>query len=349
MRFYKIEFTPPKAKTYTFTMASAVDRMTLVTSTTFQIKNKLKLELNEKNPYAVRVTFTIQQFSDAGIYTPSVLTIYNPDTSFFTNGDGLVGGSVSIEAGIKRDSLFAKKLGTTESSNDRIFVGTISRVIPSYQGREPSVAFVLSPVEMGTKNAEVREYTIQKGDQLAKVFKTALSDMMPTARVEIDKSAESLTLQNKQTYVLKTDYFNSVIHEAEYLGMKIAVENNVFTIYDAKSALEREYATFEPIAADFLSQPEWQTLSTIQCTFAMRGDLSIGQKIRLPAYMALSTQSLTGDVASLSGVTHKASIIAQGEFTITSIFHQGDSRNVAAESWATTISASNEKNLSSGG
>lgn len=306
--------------------------LSLANSATSQV---LQLKLDESNAYGLRITFNIQAFQDAALYVPSVLTIYNPSTSYFTNAHGLEGAKVMLRAGIKPSPL-TSKLDLTPSLNDLLYIGVVARAVPDYMSKDPSIALLLSPVSFDAI-PEPFTASLNKGEKVGEFFKKVLTQMFSALKVVVDVSAESVTLQDKTKWAFKVTSLDEVLSALDSFNLKVATEGDTFTIMAKKANLERAFAPFKPKAQDFIAQPEWQTLSELQCSFALRSDLKIGQKVIFDGTMATSAQSLVSEPSSLSGITHTNALLLAGEFEIVSIWHQGDSRGIGSESWATNV------------
>lgn len=319
---------------------------------------QFNLQFNEKNPYALGIKFNIQSFYESSNYTPSVLVIYNPITSFFSQSQGLKGMDIVVEAGIK-PSVFTDKLGLTTSSNNILFRGKVSRIVPQYNGVNPSAHLLLSSIMLDNqggeksstadndkKSEEGYNFIVEKGDVIADATVKTLNNMFGDLAIEILDSAKNVTLQDTQTLQRNVKDFNELVKLVKSLGVGIAVEATQIALYGINAGLKREAKTFEPKLQDFLSQPEYQNASTIQCAFGLRGDLRLGTKIKMPNNTIMSGGSLLSQSGSLAGISNVNAVIASGEYNITGIWHTGDSRNSSALSWATTISATNTTNLS---
>lgn len=353
MRYYKLVFSGSDTKTTTSKSIDKNDKGTSTISVKLierKFNNYFELELNEKNPYALGIKFNIQSFYDSSTYTPSSLQIINPPTEFFSQSRGLVGMNISITAGIKQ-SIFTKKLDLTPSTNDLLWTGIIARAIPQWSGINPSVSLLLTNTLIDNNSEENNgNYIckIEKGEIIADGIKNTLNEMFPKVQVEINEDAKSITLADKQTNQREIKNFRELSNFASQLNLGLAVESNKVIIYSTKEGYEIKKTPFMPKPQDFLSQPEWQNDSTIQCSFGMRGDLSLRQIIKMPSMVSNASALLgSGDsTGSLAGISNaNAVILSNEEFKITGIWHSGDSRNSGALAWATTISATNETNL----
>ena len=337
MRFYDIEFN-----LNTSTKADLLNDMAIKSgsnqyfSSKGAINNNLHFVLDETNPYAIRITFNIQHFSDAGVYTPSVLTMYNPPTSFFSCAGALVGSTVKISAGIK-PSVFTSKLNLSTDVNTLLYIGNVARVVPQYTGKDPSVAILLGSF-IDSNNTEQVE-PLEKGGSISEYLQKILNKLYPSVSVEIAENAKDKTLQDKQTYQNKFSKLDEVSALANKFGLRLAIMANKIKIYDMENPKDDSIEPFKPKEQDFLTQPELQSLSEIQCVFALNASLQLGQDIELPSGMAMNGGSLLEDSNALAGVSNLNALITSGTYTIKGIWHTGDSRNSSAEAWATTISA----------
>lgn len=312
----------------------------------------INLKFDEKNPYALGIKFNIQAFYDSSTYTPSTLTIINPPTAFYSQSQGLLGMDIKVEAGIK-PSVFTSKLELTASTNNILFIGKVARVVPQWGGLNPSVTFLLSSVmsdSTGDNSSHI--CIIEKGEKIADSLTNTLREMLPDISVEIVDSAIDMTLQDNQTMQREVKSYMDLVNLAKQLGIGFAVDKNRVIMYGIKKGYENSVSPFEPKPQDFLSQPEFQNHSTIQCVFGLRGDLQLTQKVKMPKNTVLSSGGLTGgsgggvsQTGSLAGVSNANAIIASDDYKITGIWHTGDSRNSSALAWATTISATSTKNL----
>lgn len=312
----------------------------------------INLKFDEKNPYALGIKFNIQAFYDSSTYSPSTLTIINPPTVFYSQSRGLVGMDIKLEAGIK-PSVFTSKLNLTDSTNNILFIGKVARVVPQWGGLNPSVTFLLSSVMNDSKN-DTSSYVciIEKGEKITDSLKATLREMLPEVSVEIVESANDMTLQDNQTMQREIKSYMDLVNLAKQLGVGFAVDKNKIIMYGIKAGYKNDVSPFEPKPQDFLSQPEFQNHSTIQCVFGLRGDLQLQQKISMPKNTVLGSGGLTGGsggsaslTGSLAGVSNANAIIASDDYNITGIWHTGDSRNSSALAWATTISATTLNNL----
>lgn len=309
-----------------------------------------KMVLDKNNPYALGIKFNIQSFSDSNAYIPSTLTITNPATSFFTNTQGLLEMDVTLKAGIT-PSVYTNKLQLTQSTNDILYIGKVARVVPQWQGLNPSITLLLSSTIVETRKDENGNIVekgyiciIEKGGVIAEGLKNTLADMLPSLIVEITESAKTMTLQDNQTMQREVKNFIEITNLATQLGITFAIDKNKLIMYSKKKGYNNNVLPFKPKLQDFLSQPEYQNHSTIQCIFGLRGDLQLQQELEMPKIM-LNAGSLINDTGSLAGISNANALIDSNTYKITGIWHTGDSRNSSALAWATTISATSTKNL----
>lgn len=299
--------------------------------------DKYIFELNEKNPSAPRLTFSIASFSDALLYAPSVITIYNVSTSMFSNSDIFVGKTLTLTAGLKQGVL-TNKAGITPSTNDLIYFGTVMRCVPNFTGQDTSISFYV--VSFPSKLNKPYEVSLNQGEQVIAKIESLLSNVLnnPNFTISHEPTAESITHQSKETHQLKASSVEEVLNIAKGFNLAGALEMNGIKFYTRDNSPKSAMINFKPQASDFLSQPSWETIVKMSCVFHLRGDLRIFQKIEMPSTLLTNLTPLVSS-GSLAGVNYKPRLIFGGTFTITTILHIGDSRSSNAEAWSTTIEA----------
>lgn len=300
------------------------------------IQGGITFELSEKNPSAPRLTFNIQAFSQAFLYTPSIITLYNVSTDFFTNSQYFIDKVLTLEAGVD-SSILSDKAGITPSSNNTLYIGVINRVVPNFTGLDTSVTFYVTSFKRD--RTEKQQEPVNRGEVVANKLQSLLTKVLdnPNYAINVDKSASSIVSESDQTGPLIASTFDDVVQLASSYGISLALEQNTFTFYQDK--FDVAAPPFIPNANDFVAQPSWETLASISCVFSLRGGLRLMQTLKMPGNLVMNLAPLLGGNQSLSGVTYKPSLIIGGDYTIKSIWHMGDSRSNSAESWATTIEA----------
>ncbi len=110
-----------------------------------------------------------------------------------------------------------------------------------------------------------------------------------------------------------------------YKGVSIAAQNGVLKVFDSTTPGGVKQIAFN----DLIGQPTWFAPLTVNVPMVMRGDLTIGQIIKLPTPTLVQTQA-----ASMSQYI-KNSTAMQGEFQITQLRHVGNFRQPDGQAWTT--------------
>ena len=120
-----------------------------------------------------------------------------------------------------------------------------------------------------------------------------------------------------------------IIGTEQYQGVNVVISGNTFSVYDGTTFKSPINIAF----TDLIGQPTWIENFRIMVTTVMRGDISIGDFIKLPPKTLLTTtqgaQSQYRDAAIFQG-TYQVG----GEYGIR---HVGNSRQADGRSWISTF------------
>jgi hypothetical protein len=120
-----------------------------------------------------------------------------------------------------------------------------------------------------------------------------------------------------------------LVHKDGYRGIQITMSGNVITIYDNPSKQD----AFPIAFTDMIGQPTWIESGIIQLICVMRGDLQVGDLIRLPKSPVITTPNSYSQYP----ITNRDGSIFQGDHVIQSIRHTGNFRSPNALEWVTII------------
>jgi hypothetical protein len=131
----------------------------------------------------------------------------------------------------------------------------------------------------------------------------------------------------------------------KYTGVEIKVFDRVITVYDGTEYVS-EWTKDKPKVIAFqelIGQPGWKHATRLTFKTPMRGDLGVGDWIKLPQFLASpyvitsggGTQP-TNDSAGLKEPSKMATTF-QGVFEIVSVRHVGQFRQADAQSWVTVF------------
>lgn len=178
----------------------------------------------------------------------------------------------------------------------------------------------------------------KKGTPLAQALRNALLTAFPGFKQTVSISSQ-LVFQNDVVGSFSTltqlgqwakQMSKSVIKDAGYNGVEIAIGQNSVSVYDGS---ERRSAAKAIAFTDLIGQPTWIEAPSIQLKCVMRADLQVGDLITLPQSAVINTAQAQSSLVPNQRLTF------QGEFMIQQIRHLGNYRQADAASWVTVINA----------
>lgn len=300
----------------------------------------------QMDPGAPLVEFDITTETQDVRGTSGYLQIWGQPISVIAMSQQFYGKKYSLSVGMAT----GLPLATAQASEAGMILGgtdTITGVFSHFQGTEQWVGFGLGgyPASMQTPPPSLvgnqmppRNIVLnwRKGTPLAQAltqtFKTAFPEMTSTVSV----SSNIVAPQDNIGYFGSMNEFATYLRQATratagnatlpYDGVAITMGNGKITAFDGTGQASTKTIQF----TDLIGQPTFIARNQLQVKVVMRGDLSVGNQITLPANVALN-------VSGNLGVN--ASIAVTGTWTITSLRWVGNSRQADGNSWATIIVA----------
>lgn len=289
------------------------------------IDGKPLFELNDKNPFAPRISFELKQFEGSEVPN-NIISIYNVGIEFFGVLKKFIGKKFELYAGIKNQTLL-NLYGVTEIKNNLIAYGYIAEINanPNYSRTENQVFIVLRPSAKVADDPFLLE--LKAGDNLKEKLKQSLQAIYSDVIVDIG----GLSVLAKVKEKIKILNLAELQEVAKKNGIVIGRTTKGFLIDDEESEIIATPRTLKP--QDFLEVPSQIRTSTIQATLMLRGDLSLFSTIKIPEEMFATIPLQTKFILA------KPQAYIKGNYKIVKIWHVGDSRNKGSQSWATNIEA----------
>jgi len=119
-----------------------------------------------------------------------------------------------------------------------------------------------------------------------------------------------------------------------YQGVEITLNNKTFNVTDGTVVQPARAIAFE----DLIGQPTWIGPNTLNFKTAIRTDISVGDRITMPAINTPFV--LTAPGAAFSGVPARSQSTFKGEFQITEAHAFGNFRMANATAWVMSFNAS---------
>lgn len=174
----------------------------------------------------------------------------------------------------------------------------------------------------------------RKGTPLAEAIKNTMATAFPgyTAAIAInsnlvlphDEPGYYQTLTQFAQYVRQV---SQTIIGGDYQGVDIVLREKAFSIYDETTITTPKVISFY----DLIGQPTWINPGQVQVKCVMRGDLSVGDYVTLPAGPVIDTPQAYS--------AYRNTTTFQGTYQIDLQRHIGNFRQASADSWVTVIDA----------
>lgn len=310
MRFYEITITPENGTPVTFTT---------VTPLGFNNGGALKVELDIfQNWYA-------QPTQNAYIKISGVSFETLNQSSSFNNA------TIQVMAGMSKGLPFADP-----AQQGMILLGTVFQCFGNWQGTEVTLDLVVVPLIGSPKAPANLTGTWAKGQKLEDAVKTVLKAAYKDVPVTGSFNTKLVSPEDQPMYYQDLVQFSeyvrvvsqSIIKQPDYQGAQIGYTPTGFVLTDGTTPK----TPFQISFYDIIGNATWIDIATIQVKLVMRGDLSIGEYIQLPA--GLPALNIINNYSQF-----RTSISFQGIFQIKQIHHVGNSRQADANAWCTIVDA----------
>lgn len=213
--------------------------------------------------------------------------------------------------------------------------GTVTQSFGNWEGTEMTLDLVVYPsaYSLGNSGNIVTSWTI--GTPLADALKTTLTTAYPDTPVNINISP-SLMLGYSEF-----GWHESLEGLAEQImtvtaqqghPVRIALQAGIINVFD-------DTYTPKPIQLNFndlIGQPTWISINTVQIKLVMRGDISIGSKIKMPTGIT-NSPGFANTTADGMPNSQKNKPTFSGEFSVVEMRHLGNFRSADGASWVTLI------------
>lgn len=320
MRFYSIDITNPKTGKPVLPSSLKGRRITSL------------LDNGNYNPSALNIEFDIPEFlanapdSNAWvrIWGLSLQDIMVPDVN-----DMLIKISLGMSKGLPL---------ANPSQQGVVLDGQIFQAYGNWVGTDMTLDLQFVPASGSNTDLKNLTFSWRAGTSLESMIRQTLTTAFPT-RKQIIQISQKLVLPNSEA-----GYYASLIQFAQYVegiskaiiggtaypGIKISDDGTTIKVWDSTVAPpDDQIKTID--FKDMIGQPTWLAPGVISVKLVLRGDLSLGQIIKMPKSLITTTGAAFLRFQDKSAQT--------GKFMISQIHHYGNFRQPDAASWNTTIQA----------
>lgn len=313
--------------------------------------DEITLTQDLDNPNGLEIQFSIQQY-EAGTAVNSTITIYNLPLYLFGQYQYLYNTKFEFKAGMLSTPL-TKAAGITTDTEQMIFVGYTSAIIPDWNGADTQFSFILQPSpvygydESGNLDTTLSpggyQFNLAVGDNPISQITQALNSVTNSTAVLVNR-AGTITVESPCYSPVFT--VPSLCTVLKTMGLQLYNNAEGYILDKVESTAYGKIVTLK--SNDFITQPSALNLGTISCSFVLRGDLRIRDVFKLPSDIFLGISNLASSGArdyrdtvnaSLDKSLQNTWLFFSGYFMITKIWHVGDSRNMDVNAWTTIVEA----------
>ena len=286
------------------------------------------------NEGALRIEFTLPVTSMTESAGNAELKVWGVPLSYFKQSYNLNGCSIYIEAGMAKGLPLANP-----NQKGLVLKGKIQATYPLREGTNAYLQMII--IAGSNILSDPRQLIVnwKKGQKLADILKETLKEYQSDIQISDNlvcnfdhighyPTYESLSTQLEQ-------YTKSFIKDANYQGVKITKQNGKLYVYDGtKPSNKTVTADFK----DFIGQPQWINTAQVGMTMMLRGDILLGNDIKMP-------ERLAAQYAFNSAIENeREKLNFKGTFNAVGITHVGDSRNPHPDAWSTILTV-NKNNV----
>lgn len=246
--------------------------------------------------------------------------------------------------------------------NGLLVEGYIWQCYGTWVGTEQSITFIIKTGEAPKPSTFYKPLNLvlnaNKGDTMATAIKNALATAFPNLTAQINISPKLVFQAQEQHYANTISDFASYVrnrsialmNDTSYQGVSILPQASNFIVFDgpvAGSSNSSLSSSGSPLAtndasgntsafainfSEFIGQPTWIDVGTIQFKCPMRADIKVGNNVKMPKALVINTgqaqTALVNQVATF-----------QGTFQVQVVRHVGNSRAPSADAWVTIFNA----------
>lgn len=319
MRYYSIDITNPRTGAPVVPSSLGGGKITSL------------LPTGGTNPAALNIEFDIPFLNFANANNDSRLRIWGLGLKDIGAALDLNGMNIIISAGM------ALGLPLANPRQQGILLkGAIYQAFGNWVGTDMTLDmnFVSST---GTSGAPLNfPFTWKAGTTLATAIGQTLAIAMPDFKQRIEIDPNLIIAYDETGYYQSAKQFNDYLSArskaiigGNYRGVTITTDGTTVRVFDGTQP--QQGSVREIAFVDLIGQPTWIAPAEISVKMVLRGDLALGDTIKLPRGPQITLPQ--------PGVTFQDRSSFTGNFSIIQIQHWGNFRQPDAAAWNTTIQA----------
>lgn len=310
MRFYNIVITNP-------TDGTVIRQFTTLNA------------LGLTNTGALNIELDIPTYAFAQPMGTAYIKIWGVAITDISQAFNLNNANIQVYAGMSK----GLPLANPKQAN-LILQGTVTEAYGNWQDVNQSIDMKVYPLN-GTINSPANiVLNWGAGTKLADAIAATLSVAYPGVKTNININPSLVLSHNAPGYYQSITQFAQYIKQISqsiiggtYQGVDMSIRQNTIFVYDGTSSTTPKQINF----ADLIGQVTWIAPQTIQSRCILRGDVQVGDYVKMPP-------GQIGVTAQTYSQYRNASLF-QGVFRVIRVRHVGNFRQPDGNSWVTIIDA----------
>lgn len=278
------------------------------------------------DPGALNVIFDLPISVQSTALGGCSIRIEGVDPSVLTEAQTYAGQNLTLRGGM------GAGLPLANPSQQGVLVGgQIYQAYANWAGTQIDLVLVV----LGPK------YTMQKpgpfvlnwkaGTPLAPALMNTLRIAYPDYKIQMNIG--NIVQTNDEVHPSKTlKGLASLLSDITPTQVQIVINNGVIRVFDSTYKPAPKALAF----TDFIGQPVWLQPNLIQARLVLRGDIQIGDVLKMPVGYASLPGFVQTTTASLpSSINYRLAM--QGDFRVSAVRHLGDLRQPSGAAWSTLV------------
>jgi len=289
-------------------------------------------------PGALQVEFDIPIVGYGNPGSGGYLRIWGVSLQDISQANNLNDKLIAVYAGMSNGLPLANP-----NQQGPLMEGFIFQAYGNWVGTVQTLDFNVIPGQGPAADTNNFTFNYKKGSPFAQAIQTTLQIAYPYLSVDVSGvSADLVLAQDQQGQYTTLQSFAKYLKEVSkaispptstglpYYGVEVFFKGGQIVVKD-NSAPPSDIKDIS--FKDLIGQPTWNSPVTFQFNAVLRGDLSVGDYIRMPISQFTSVPQSLSRFRDNSGFQGVAQIIGEGSC----IRHVGNSRQPDGMSWITTV------------
>lgn len=288
------------------------------------------------DPGAHQVEFDVFATAYATPVGDSTIRIWGVQLADIAQASDFNGKTVSLIGGMQKGLPLANP-----SQQGELVSGEIWQAFGNWQGTDMTLDFIVKPSAVSLTTPGNIIVNWKAGTPLADALAATLTTAFPKYKQQISISP-NLVLSHDEVHFCATveqlaGFLESVtltMLGSTYQGVQVTLRNNTFIVYDGSTPTTPIPLLF----TDLVGQPTWYDAYQAQITTVMRGDIQVGNYLKMPTGFQQGAGSIVTQPQSMSQYSDHS--VFQGTMQVNQVRHVGSFRDPDGRSWVSIFNCS---------